>query len=182
MPLLPFDRFSIETSLTSDEVRNALASAAEPRKWFRFGPGRCSFEGEVGIDSFRLRRIIGYRNSFLPDIRGRIMATNGGSTVEGTMSLHPIVLGFMIVWFGGVLLIGGAMSVAMLARGVWQPMVLVPLGMLAFGWILTSGAFTFEARKARALLVEMLAPSTIGQPIPSASAYPKVNVHTRSAR
>ncbi|MBA2684248.1 MAG: hypothetical protein H0U66_07150 [Gemmatimonadaceae bacterium] len=158
MPLLPFDNFRIDSALTAAEVHNALAAAVEPRKRFRLSRGQCPFEGELGIDSFTLTRIINYRNSFIPRIRGRIITTSSGSTVEGTMSLHPAVLWFMSFWFGLLILFGGGIWVSMLAKGVWQPMGLVPLGMFAFGWTLTSGAFTLEARKARALLTSLLAP------------------------
>lgn len=93
MPLLPFDKFRIDTSLTSVEVHNALAAAVEPRKRFRFGRGRCPFEGELGIDSFTLTRIISYRNSFIPSIRGRIITTSSGSTVEGRCRFIPLCCG-----------------------------------------------------------------------------------------
>jgi len=57
-------------------------------------------------DSFRLQRITSYRNSFLPRICGRIIATASGSIVDGTMSLHPMVLAFMSFSFAALLLIG----------------------------------------------------------------------------
>jgi hypothetical protein len=168
VPLLPFDRFKIETTLTSDEVHNILAANVEPSQWLRFRGNRCPWEGEVMTESFRIRRIIRYRNSYLPLLRGHIIATSGGSIVEGTMTLQPIVLGFMIFWFSGVILLGGSMTVSLLAHGAWQPMALIPLGMLVFGWILTSGAFTFEARKARASLGEMLGSTDVSARVTSA--------------
>jgi hypothetical protein len=168
VPLLPFDHFRIETGLTSDEVRNVLAANVEPRQWLRFGGNRCPWEGEVMTEDFRIRRIIRYRNSFLPLLRGRISATAGGCIVEGTMSLHPVVLGFMIFWLSGVFLLGVGIWVSLLAQHAWQPWALIPLGMFAFGWLLTSGAFTVEARKARALLGEMLASPTTVPRVPSA--------------
>jgi hypothetical protein len=114
------------------------------------------------MDSFRLRRVINYRNSFLPQIRGRIVATTSGSIVEGSMALHPAVLGFLIFWFAFLVYSSRGLWVEMLSKRVWEPGAFVSLGMFAFAWILTSVAFTVEANKAKASLVEMLEPS--GQP------------------
>ena len=72
MPLLPFDTFSLETPLAPGEVRARLAAAVEPKRRLRLGGGRCPFEGEVEGDSFRVSRVINYRNSFLPHVRGRV--------------------------------------------------------------------------------------------------------------
>src|SRR5215210_8756525 len=81
MPLLPFDSFSIDTRLSASEAAERLAGAVEPRRWLRFGRGVKPFEGEVAADSFAIRRVIHYRNSFLPELRGRIEAVPSGSRV-----------------------------------------------------------------------------------------------------
>ena len=73
------------------------------------------------------------------------------------MALHPLVLAFMIIWFGGVLLFCVGITGSMLASGNWNPVALVPLGMFIFGWALTSGGFTFEARRASKLLRGIIA-------------------------
>jgi len=159
VPLLPFDTFSLETPLAPGEVRARLAAAVEPKRRLRLGGGRCPFEGEVEGDSFRVSRVINYRNSFLPHVRGRVVPAAAGSRIEGSMALHPAVLAFIAVWCGLVLLIGVGVWGAMLADGRWRPGALVPLGMLAFLWALSAGAFTVEARRARAMLGQIVAPA-----------------------
>jgi hypothetical protein len=50
--------------------------------------------------SFRIRRDIRYRNSFLPLVWGNIVPTPMGARVVVTMFMHPLVLAFlgMLVW------------------------------------------------------------------------------------
>ena len=160
MPLLPFDTFYFETSLTQSEIAARLAAAVEPRKFFRLGGGRSPFEGKVSAESFDITRILGYQNSFVPRIRGTMTSTSGGSLVKGTMRLHPLVLGFDIVWFSMVFFTAVGMWSGMLAAGEWESKALVPVGMFVFGWALNAGAFTFEARRATGLLAELLSPVT----------------------
>jgi hypothetical protein len=62
----------------------------------------------------------------------------------------------MIVWLGGV----GAGCVVMLMNvirhGGTPLQVLGPAGLFAFGWLLSAGGFTFEARKASAMLASTM--------------------------
>jgi len=159
MPLLPHDRFAFDSPLSPDEASVRLAGFVEPRRMIRFGRGPTTrdFEGEVAARSFHVQRVIGYNNSFLPRIRGTIQPGERGSRVEGTMSLHPVVGIFLCIWMGAAAIYGLATSVAAIYGGSGPGDVLIPCGMLLFGWVLTSGAFTFEARVARRLLMDCLA-------------------------
>jgi len=106
------------------------------------------FWGEVGGDSFRVRRKINYRNSFLPLVRGRIHPVIGGATVSVVMYLHPFVAAFMVFWLSAAV------------HFVWHnlsPARYMQFGMfLLFPIIFTCGAFFFEALKARRLLEDAL--------------------------
>lgn len=157
MPLLPYLRCELESSKTPSEVEEAMRWAVEPKRFLRFGGATRPFEGVVGDGAFDVRRIIGYRNSFLPQIRGKISAAPEGSRIAITMSLHPFVLAFMILWLGGV----GAGCLVMLVKVIQEGggapgEVLGPAGMFAFGWLLSAGGFTFEARKAATLLASTM--------------------------
>ena len=153
---LPFARFSIHTELSHAETRNRLAAAVDPRRFVFWRNGPLPFVGKVEMSEFRIRRIISYGNSFLPIIHGRIEAHGTGSRLQGTMRLHVLVLAFLVVWCTGVVVIGGAVSVAMLADGGRRAEALLPVGMLVFAWILTSASFTYEARKAERVLRELV--------------------------
>ena len=156
MPLFPFDRVSIQTQLAPHEVIARLASVVEPRKFWRFRGGQQPFEGEVNATDFRITRIITYRNSFLPVIRGRVVPDGGGGRLDASFTLHPLVITFLVVWCGLLFIIGGPMWVGALLSGDWHGGPLTTLGLLAFAWLLTSASFTVEARKARTMLAELL--------------------------
>ena len=156
MPLLPYDKFSIETSLSPQEAVARLSAAVEPRRFWRFGAGKRAFEGELGPREIRIRRLITYRNSFLPEIRGTIVPTERGSRLDATLRLHGFVLAFLVVWCAFAFIIGGGIVAGALVSGESIGDALVTLGIVAFAWALTSGAFTFEARKARTILRGLL--------------------------
>lgn len=156
MPLLPYQTFGFETPLAPDEASARLAAAVRERSWFRQpAPGQ-ALEGEVSGETFRVYRVIGYRNSFLPIVHGRLVPTAEGSRVEGVMTLHPFVLVFMLVWCGGVVV--AAVSAWSGGGALGRSAALLPLAMLVFGWALSAGGFTAEAgrtlRTLRAALAE----------------------------
>jgi hypothetical protein len=155
MPLLPFERFEIRSRLPLAEVTSRLAAAVEPKRWLRFGKAERPFEGRVEGQEFRIQRIIGYRNSFLPRIYGRFTPDPPGCRVEGTLTLHPLAAAFMVVWIGAVVLIGGAFAINPPAEGRLLAHLL-PVAMLLFGWALATVPFTYEARRARRMLGELL--------------------------
>src|ERR1700719_1571987 len=116
---MPWYRFDIEVALPSAEVSARIQSLirAPPAFWQSVretfgsvGAGQPPFLGQVMGDSFRIRRGIRCRNSFLPGIRGHIEATPTGSIVRVSMSLDPAVAVFMAFWLTGV----GGVGVAML--------------------------------------------------------------------
>jgi type VI protein secretion system component VasK len=72
------------------------------------------------------------------------------------MSLHPLVGVFMIVWVVMVVLMGLPGTLGDLAQGGFGEGRWIPPGMLIFGWVLCSGAFTIEARIARKRLAALL--------------------------
>jgi len=72
------------------------------------------------------------------------------------MRLHRFVAAFMLFWFGGVSVGLVSFSVAAL-RGQMVPLqaLLIPLGMLLFGILLTTCSFWWEAKKAKPFLIEL---------------------------
>lgn len=98
MKYLPFERITYRTNLSEQEVLTKLSSFVEPRK---FGLGRNQikeYEGYIDNYSFEISRVIKYRNSFLPEISGRLQKNNLGTQIEVTMKLNLFVLFFLLVW------------------------------------------------------------------------------------
>jgi hypothetical protein len=103
-----------------------------------------TFVGSVQDYSFKLRRDIRYRNSFLPRIRGHLVVIPSGTRVMVLMFVHPGVGVFMMFWLGitGYAALKASSSSA---NGIW--------GMFAFGLALLAAGFFPEAKRAKRLLL-----------------------------
>jgi hypothetical protein len=153
-------RFQLRSDLSTQAVLERIQALAREQPGFgqslkeSFGwrkEGSPPFIGRVEGNDFKLYRDIGYRNSFLPRIRGRVSAYRDGANIDVTMYLHPFVLVFMLFWLGGV----AAGAVTLLGHGKGSE-ALIPLGMFFFGVALPLGGFYPEAIKARRILQEHL--------------------------
>lgn len=118
-----------------EESKGVLfAAEKDPRK---------PFVGEIGEDSFKIRRKIRYTNSFLPVVTGNICENGDMACVEIRMKLHYFVIAFFIIF---------ALAFAMVAgSGILnpkEPADLMPLlffiGFPLIGLIV----FNLEANKA----------------------------------
>ena len=138
-------------------ARERLAPAIVDFNWFRWKTSPTPFEGWVDEFSVDIQRIILYRNSFLPQIRARLVASPSGSQLIGTMRLSVGVTIFLVFWFGFLSMSALAM-LSRIRRGEQSSLsILVPIGMAVFAWALTASLFTYEARKARTILTALLA-------------------------
>ncbi len=133
-----------------------MRSVVAPRRSFRFSSPTRAFEGEVGDRTFDVQRAIRYRNSFLPQIRGDIMAAAGGSRIAVRMRLRLFILVFMIIWMGGVGSASLLILISELRRGGSLDTALAPAFMFIFGWFLSAAGFTYEARIAEPLLARIM--------------------------
>jgi len=158
MKVYPKDYFEINSSMSTGEILAALDAVVEPPKWFRWrSTSGKKYHGEVSPNSFKIWKIISYRNSFLPIIEGIITPSSSGSRIAVTMRLHRFVAVFMLFWLSGVS-VGVVTFLIAAMRGKMEPTpaLLVPLGMLLFGIALTSGSFWWEAKKTNLALIEFL--------------------------
>ena len=105
MLFIPFESLTITTSLTFSEVLCRLDEVVTTPKAFRrilpFGaPPAKPYEGTISGKTFKINRIIIGRNSFLPIIKGDIHTQPFGCSIKIRMSLHKIVLAFMLLGCG----------------------------------------------------------------------------------
>jgi hypothetical protein len=159
--LIPFDSLTITTSLTFSETLQRLDEVVTPPKLFRitlpFGPPPAKpYEGTISGNTFKISRIITGRNSFLPMIEGEIYSQPFGCSIKIRMSLHNIVLAFMILWLWTTGFIGMfSLCVWIVDRSV-GPIFIPILGMFLFGWFLCLIPFKIEAKAARKFLSVLL--------------------------
>jgi hypothetical protein len=142
----PYHRFEFASPHSRDAAVAGMEVHVEPVKWFRVRWPSASndekFEGEITQDDIRVRRVLGYNNSFAPMSRIVVHPAARGSRVEVTMAPHPFVLVFVAIWCLGVA------GVAMYAgqETVWFPLVML-LVVAAMVYGITLAAFWYEASK-----------------------------------
>jgi hypothetical protein len=118
--------------LTPDECVARLRAATDRDgllSWFGSRP----VVGRVSEGSVRLRKRIGYRNSFQTILTGSLEGCGGATLFHGRPGMSPLVTGFMAVWLGLTLLIGGVFVAALIAGRVGLLGTVIPPLMLAFG-------------------------------------------------
>jgi hypothetical protein len=169
--LLPYQTRVFQSALSEAQVLERLRDAVEPERWFRVRAAVRPFEGTVEGRTFRIQRIIRYRNSFLPLLHGKVEPTPGGPVqILVAFRLAPSVTAFMTLWFGLLLLIGSRVLRQASAPGHAQPLLAVG-GMLVFGVVLVVGGFGVEASRATRLLEELFS-ARQSPPIGSVSVPP----------
>ncbi|MGL5080187.1 MAG: hypothetical protein ACRC8A_01740 [Microcoleaceae cyanobacterium] len=156
MKLLPYDKFTIRTYESLNGIHQRLLASVEPQKSFRnpWSHNHAPYEGELLLHRFQIHRIIHHRNSFLPVIKGELESFSEHETlIHITMSLHPVVLGFLgfwcFNWYGALL------PMTVLGYLPWQGAILflgLPLLMLVIFW----WVFWAEVRKSRRDLTQIL--------------------------
>lgn len=154
MTLLPFETIVIETPLTKEETIFNLTESIEPEKTFRFfnKSDTRDFEGQLRGNEFEIKRIISYRNSFLPIIKGQLQTIGTGTRIIVKMRIHVAVMVFMAVWFGFV----GLFLLANLLNSEENvDAILFPVGMLFFGYALVMGGYLFESYRTKEILTDI---------------------------
>ena len=149
--------------MTFDLISPLPAEQCVQRLRFKTAEGWSgSIVGSVGETSFRLRKRIGYRNSFQTSLHGKIVAENGETRLHCRAGLHPFVRAFLAVWFGGVSIGCGAVVIGainllrsgQLAASGWQWLA-VPFLMLGFGVVLV-GSGKYLARDEADFLIDFV--------------------------
>lgn len=148
--IIPYHRFEIISPLSPDAAIDAISAKTKPGQWFRLSwPSSASddhFEGHVAGDRFRLRRIIGYGNAFLPVVEGVVHGEEYGTRIVVTMRPFAFVISFMAIW---LTLVGSA-----LFSSLWP----LSLLMLVFAYALSMSGFWFEASKQERALRAIIDP------------------------
>jgi 4-hydroxybenzoate polyprenyltransferase len=142
--------------LSAVDAAGALLNSVERRR-FRFQSRSRTLEHTATGPTFDIQRVIRYRNTFLPRIRGRIQAGASGSSISVTMSLPLAVQIFALAW----LTVSAAMVAMVLVSIIYHPrlahaafMLFIVL-MLRAGWRMIVGGFSTEAAEAERLLLKM---------------------------
>lgn len=160
MKYLPFENITYKTQLDADEILKRLSEIIEPKKTIRmkgmFGSNdHKPYEGRIRKNTFSINRIIAYRNSFLPTIKGIIKEDANGTKVNVKIRLHEVAMVFMFIWFGGVGIALLFFLAGMFNDQNFEPLILIPFLMLIFGYVLVTGGFKYESIKSKKYLAQL---------------------------
>lgn len=153
---MPLYRFHIDVILSPEAVAERLQSVTcVPPGFFEHlasfvQPSRARSElffGCVEPSCFRIHRNIRYRNSFLPNIRGRISGSKRGTRVDVLMYMNPFVAAF--VAFCLFTASQGAIAYS-ITHHTFAPIALI-MGIS----LISMGGFFLEALKAKKMLASL---------------------------
>ena len=175
MKFLPYEHLKIRTKLSTKEACEKLDGVVEPLNYVIVPPNgviepkrffgwfevnQKPYEGNLEGSHFEVSRVIHYRNSFLPIIKGEIQPEMSGSSIDITMRPNGFVIAFMMLWLGFVgfflLAIVGSLISSALQGNLEDPsIVLAPGGMFVFGYTLFVGGFKFESSRSKEFFREL---------------------------
>jgi hypothetical protein len=161
MKFLPPEDFFIISPLKPQEVSLRLANEVEPVPASRYEAifaesslGRY-FCGFVTEDKFEIERIIDYRNTNLPQIKGTIDAFAEGSRIYVKITKSRYTSRFTGIWLcvNGLLAVGICILDIATKQLNWGP--LIPTGFFLFVFLLVPRAFKAESELAKNKLCEV---------------------------
>lgn len=162
---LPFDRYTLVTALKVEEVMRRLEANVAPKPKTsllvvqRYGqkqsPTDKPYTGTVIGQHFEIWRVINYKNSFLPMVKGEVSHFLGETEIKVKSSPHIAVLIFSACWMSMVFI--GCLGVTFVfIKDGFEPPLLIPFAMLIFGSLLFTIPYKLEAKKTKQFLLELL--------------------------
>jgi hypothetical protein len=157
---LPFENYTISTTLSIEQAKQRLSDSLEPDRSpdYIMHHKTKPFTGRISMDEFSINRVIMYRNSFLPDVKGRFVDEMGHTEIRIVMRPSVFVLAFMGIWMSGALIACVAAFGSLIDNSgarPFSPFQLAPFGMVLFGYGLCTVAFKAESKKAKQFLSDL---------------------------
>ncbi|HEB62560.1 MAG TPA: hypothetical protein ENI82_05345 [Bacteroidetes bacterium] len=157
---LPYEKIVYRSHLDPKEIIRRIEENTEPYKKFKlfgdFNDGELKyFNGSIEGDSFKLTRIMNYRNSFAPMIKGNVETDENGSKITVKMSLHTIVKIFIYFWVSSVLTAFFSLLSSIFIERKFSPEILLLFGMLVFIFMLMVFGFKYESDKSKKYLAHL---------------------------
>jgi hypothetical protein len=156
VPFLPEKRFAIEAHDAPEVIRERLEAEVEPPRRLSLRKPQRPFAGTVGPESFELRPVLGYRNSFVPYVEGSYGSGLDGTRIDVRMRLLRPVAVFMAVWLSFAAMFVAIAAIAAAHDPLRLGFVGLALAFFGVGYACMSVLFLLEARRTRAKLERLL--------------------------
>ena len=146
---IPIRNLNFTTQISKDEVLSNLSQNVETVDRIHYNSKGTSktYVGNVNENNFVIRRIINYRNSFLPNIKGEFVSTISGTRIDVVMKLNNFVVVFLALWLSGIFVACIYSTYSILIDG-FAVASLIPFFMLIFAIIILQFAFNFEVKRS----------------------------------
>jgi len=110
---LPYERWTIHTTLSAEEIRQRLAENVEEADVYRSGhifTIRTPYQGKLEPDRFEIARVIDYGQEFLPLVRGTLREDGNRRAIDLVIRPQGVMLALFVI---GVVAATGAVCFAL---------------------------------------------------------------------
>jgi len=155
MKYLPFENINYRTKLSEDEILKRVQQLVATHKQQVGSRNSQQYKGSLSGNTFKIKRIIHYKNSFLPRINGRIGTDDKDTIIQVKMRVQNFVMVFMSIWMA---LVGIAciISFAFICGSEhFELATVIPFVMFIFGYALLIGAFKNESNPSKKYLAQL---------------------------
>jgi hypothetical protein len=145
MNVLLTEQFTLSTALTQQEIIARLNHYVYKRDNFFTSSGTKTlyqtYEGWYDEEDFKIKRIINYRNSFLPVITGNIVQNGSRSTI--TVKMAPNLLGKLslpLIFITPIMIFWGisktkSSTFTHMPSGIYFPLLMIPIFIIVIGGV-----------------------------------------------
>ncbi len=120
-----------------------------PMKVFMGDSSHKPYSGRIEGHIFIIKRIIGYRNHFLPEIKGVITPDGSNINIELSVKPNPVALIFIGFFFVFACIASLVSIYIIVTSEVFEPLTLIPFGMLGVVALMVILGVGIEANVAK---------------------------------
>lgn len=163
MNIIPYEHFSINTSLSPAETVSVVSRAIKLKKtgWVAHDNGSEKFEGTVEETEFKINRVIGYANPSLPIIYGRYYVSAHGVQLDIKMTVRWSSKIFIIICCILLIYVFVASVANWANTGILNGGVLIAPAMMVFLYLVTMLGWLLEVEKARKFIKTLFQKHTV---------------------
>lgn len=148
---LPFKKVNLRTKLSMDVMRCQFVQMVEPEQFMRmnfFGLGfKKPYEGYLSNNSFSMRRLIWYRNSFQPRIIGVFEQEKYDILIRLNMRLQIFVMVFLLIFLFFALIFTLSVVITAVMQQRFHPSMLIGFLIFIFVYLAMILSFRYETRR-----------------------------------
>jgi len=160
MKLLPFENYFLESNLSESEIISKLQEQIEPKKYARFAFLKDKseykpYEGSISGSTFKINRLIRYRNAFLPMISGEVKQNGSRSRIHIKMQMMTVAVLFLVFWIFISVFIGTVFILIASDNPGFSFAWIVPIVLLLFGYAMAIFGFSGESARSKQFLKDL---------------------------